>query len=144
MNQSVSSCLTHFQETIDIANTLWRRTTPQGPASDNGRSQPLYFMDTTEDAPSADPVHSTEALPPRNTGTQTTQNPFRIMKHPTAGKTIGHGSTFMDHFDNDGFALARSQGYLYYPFALQDEWELASFLLCSQMSLTDIDCFLKP
>ena len=112
MNQLVS-CLTHFQETINIANTLQRRTTPQGPASDDGRSQSLYFMDTTEDAPSADPVHSTEAPPLRNTGTQTTQNPFRIKKHPIAGITFSCGSTFMDHFDNDGFASARSQGYLF-------------------------------
>ena len=139
MNQPVSSCLTHFQELIDIANTLQ-------PASDHGTSQSLYFMDTTEDAPPADPVHSTfnpEAPPPRNTGTQTTENPFRIKKHPTAGKTFGRGNTFMDHFDNDGFASARSQGYLYYPFAGRDEWELASFLLRSQMSLANIDRFLK-
>ena len=145
MNQPVSSCLTHFQELIDITNTLQRRTTPQ-PASDHGGSQPLYFMDTTEDAPPADPVYSTfnpEAPPPRNTGTQTAGNPFTIKKHPTASKTFGCGNTFMDHFDNNNFALARSQGYLYYPFAGRDEWELASFLLRSQMSLADIDRFLK-
>ena len=144
MNQPVSSCLTHFQELIDIANTLQRRTIPQ-PASDNGMSQPLCFMDTTEDAP-PDLVHSTfnsEASPPRNTRTRTTEHPFRIKKHPMAGKTFGRGDTFMDHFDNDGFASARSQGCLYYPFASRDEWELASFLLCSQMSLADIDRFLK-
>jgi hypothetical protein len=66
-------------------------------------------MDTTKDTPLADPVHLTEALPLRNTGTQTKQNPFRIKKHPTAGKTFGHENTFMDHFDNNGFALARNQ-----------------------------------
>src|SRR5271156_5560474 len=74
MNQPISSCLTHFQELLNIADTL--QTKAAQPT--DGRSQLgeelLYFMDTTEDpfsAPPADSVHSSfspsEAPPARNT-----------------------------------------------------------------------------
>ncbi|KAF8800937.1 hypothetical protein BYT27DRAFT_7227077 [Phlegmacium glaucopus] len=35
------------------------------------------------------------------------------------------------------------KGHLYYPFTLRDEWELASFLLCSRLSMAAVDHFLK-
>jgi hypothetical protein len=48
----------------------------------------------------------------------------------------------LDIFDEDEYADAR-QTNLYYPFASQPEWELASFLLKSDLSRVAIDQFLK-
>lgn len=70
------------------------------------------------------------------------QNPFNIKKHPTSGSVYGCGETFMDQCDKDSFSEKR-KGHLYYPFASRDEWELASYLLCSRLSMAAIDHFLK-
>jgi len=59
-----------------------------------------------------------------------------------SSKVFGNGETFLDLFNEDEYADAR-QPNLYYPFASQPEWELASFLLKSDMSRVAIDEFLK-
>ena len=62
--------------------------------------------------------------------------------YPGAAQTFGRGKTFMDLFDTDSHAEMRSH-YPYYPFASKAEWGLASFLLCSDLSINSIDKFLK-
>jgi hypothetical protein len=59
-----------------------------------------------------------------------------------AGQVFGSGDTFMDLFEEDGYADVR-QHNPYYPFASQPEWELASFLLKSGLSRVAVDQFLK-
>lgn len=59
-----------------------------------------------------------------------------------AAETYGAGTTFMDDFDQDQYAQQRSHN-LYYPFASREEWELASFLLRSNLSMASIDKFLS-
>ena len=59
-----------------------------------------------------------------------------------SSKIFGNGETYLDLFDEDEYADAR-QTNLYYPFASQPEWELASFLLKSDLSRVAIDQFLK-
>ena len=54
----------------------------------------------------------------------------------------GRGKTFMARFDEDQFVQQR-QVNLYYPFASKDDWEMASFLLRSGMSMALIDDFLN-
>jgi hypothetical protein len=66
-----------------------------------------------------------------------------IKQHPTSSRVYGSGEMFMDQFNKDKFAEARNQGLLYYPFATRDKWELASFLLWSNLSMNAIDHFLK-
>jgi hypothetical protein len=61
---------------------------------------------------------------------------------PGASEVFGKEKTYMDLFDEDEYANAR-QTNLYYPFASQPEWELASFLLKSGLSRVAIDQFLK-
>ncbi|KAJ7203716.1 hypothetical protein C8J57DRAFT_1259579 [Mycena rebaudengoi] len=51
------------------------------------------------------------------------------------------GESFVDWFNSDQFAHHRVDN-IYYPFANKDEWELASFLLRSSMTMRDIDDFL--
>ena len=62
--------------------------------------------------------------------------------YPGAAQTYGKGPTFMDGFDEDGHATMR-QDNIYYPWASQPEWDLASFLLLSSLSMAAIDRFLS-
>lgn len=62
-------------------------------------------------------------------------------KFPGASQTFGHGRTFMDRFDSDPFAPERKDN-IYYPFSSESEWELASFLQRSCLSMKSIDEFL--
>jgi hypothetical protein len=141
MNQPISSCLTHFEECINIATTL--QTDPTISESDDmGRQsfEPPDFMDTAEDHL----LVSSRSSPPASTSQnpEDKQNPFNIKKHPTSGSVYGRGETFMDQCDKDRFTEMR-KGHLYYPFASRDEWELASFLLRSRLSMAAMDRFLK-
>jgi len=61
---------------------------------------------------------------------------------PGASEIFGKGKTYMDLFDDDEYAGNRETN-LYYPFASQPEWELASFLLKSSLSVVATDEFLK-
>ena len=134
MNQPISSCLTHFEERIDIATTLQSDLTISE-NDDMGRQsfEAPDFMDTAEDLLLA----SKSSQNPEDS-----QNPIVIKKHPTSGIVYGCGETFMDQCDKDRFTETR-KGCLYYPFASRDEWELASFLLRSRLSMAALDRFLK-
>ena len=59
-----------------------------------------------------------------------------------SSKVFGNSETYRDIFDKDEYADAQPTN-LYYPFASQPEWELASFLLKSDLSRVEIDQFLK-
>jgi len=61
---------------------------------------------------------------------------------PGAGKTYGQAPTFLDRFNEDKYAPFRTIN-MYYPFSSKDEWELASFLLSSGLSMQKVDEFLK-
>jgi len=63
------------------------------------------------------------------------------VEFPGAAKTHGQMKTFMDKFDDDQYSGFRTTN-TYYPFAGKSEWELASFLLSSGLSMRKIDDFL--
>lgn len=67
--------------------------------------------------------------------------PFFTEFFPGASSVFGQGETFMDIFDRDEHAEKR-QANLYYPFASQPEWELASYLLKSNLTVSATDEFL--
>ena len=73
--------------------------------------------------------------------TTTPSNPFVREEFIGAAKAYGRGSTFMDDFDADTHARNRQEN-VFYPFASQQDWELALFLLSSGMSMGRIDQFL--
>ena len=137
MNQPISSCLTHFEERIDIATALQSDPTisESDESDDMGRQsfEAPDFMDTAEDLLLASESYQNPEDP---------KNPFIIKKHPTSGSVYGRGETFMDQCDKDRFTEMR-KGCLYYPFASREEWELASFLLRSRLSMAALDRFLK-
>lgn len=59
-----------------------------------------------------------------------------------ASEVFGQGETYMDLFDEDEYAEMRKK-IPYYPFASQPEWEVASYLLKSGLSMVATDEFLK-
>jgi len=65
-------------------------------------------------------------------------HPFFVETHPNTSQTHGNGRTFMGDFNADKWLHQ-----LYYPFASRDKWELASFLLRSNLSMASIDKFLN-
>jgi hypothetical protein len=72
----------------------------------------------------------------------TTQDELCIERYPGPHAVVYEpGETFMDKFDKDTHASKRSIN-LFYPFKSKKEWELASFLLQSRMSMVEIDRFL--
>jgi hypothetical protein len=68
--------------------------------------------------------------------------PFYSVPFPGASQAFGKGKTFLDIFNKDDYADIRNDN-LYYPFASQAEWKLASFLLQSGLSMAKTDEFLK-
>ena len=56
--------------------------------------------------------------------------------------TYGQASTFLDRFNEDEYASFRAVN-MYYPFSSKAEWELASFLLSSDLSMQKVNEFLK-
>lgn len=61
---------------------------------------------------------------------------------PDAGYVYGHGDGYMGWFHHDKHAGERTSN-LYYPFQSKGEWEIASFLSRSGLSMKRIDEFLS-
>ncbi|KAJ4494093.1 hypothetical protein C8J55DRAFT_416949 [Lentinula edodes] len=61
---------------------------------------------------------------------------------PGAGKVVSCGATYLDDFNDDRFSEERKEN-LYYPFSSRPEWEMASFLLNSSLSMQEIDNYLQ-
>ncbi|KAG1831434.1 hypothetical protein DFJ58DRAFT_736638 [Suillus subalutaceus] len=59
-----------------------------------------------------------------------------------AAKTWGRGTMFMKQFESDEYAEERVSN-LYFPFASKPDWEMVAFLLWLDLSMADIDEFLK-
>ncbi|KAG2750887.1 hypothetical protein P692DRAFT_201710227 [Suillus brevipes Sb2] len=54
----------------------------------------------------------------------------------------GVGKTFMDQFNEDEYAAEREQNQ-YFPFASKPDWEMASYILRSDLSMAEIDEYLN-
>jgi hypothetical protein len=61
---------------------------------------------------------------------------------PGAAATYGAGHTFLGLFDSDENSVYRKTN-LYYPFSCRQDWEIASWLLRSGLSMGKIDSFLS-
>ena len=122
----MNSPWTHCANAFDLVSTR-----PGAPDDCNDLPDNVDSLGFWSDMPVEDstPVETSDSIP---------HSEF----YPGAAKTYGPGSTFMDHFDNDEHAPHRVNN-LYYPFASHQEWELASFLLRSHLSMASIDEFLR-
>ena len=65
-----------------------------------------------------------------------------IDAHPSTPSIYPGGTMFMDQFFADQYADFRREN-LYYPFASRIDWQLASWLLHSRLSMAAIDNFLS-
>lgn len=65
-----------------------------------------------------------------------------IHHYPGAARSFEGGTTFLDKFDEDRFSSHRESN-IYYPYAFRGEWEMASWLLRSGLSMSAIDSFLS-
>ncbi|KAJ4479912.1 hypothetical protein C8R41DRAFT_869220 [Lentinula lateritia] len=72
---------------------------------------------------------------------EATSGPYTI-HFPGAGKVVSYGATYLDGFNDDCFSEERKEN-LYYPFSSRPEWEMASFLLSSSLSMQEIDNYLQ-
>jgi hypothetical protein len=61
--------------------------------------------------------------------------------HPNHPSIFGSGPGFMDAF-NSGPSAEKRGVNIYYPFSSKEEWSLASWLLCSGLSMRAINDFL--
>src|SRR6266567_2710686 len=151
MNQLISSCHIYYEEVLQVNNALLNNsllhsvnnnlphpTSSHAWAPHNFDNPPdmdhVSYMDVDVVNPTSHDHSPPQPSPPTF--------PFFKETHPTASTVYGKGSTFMDIFDKDSHASKRMK-QLYYPFASKDEWELASFLLRSNLSMASIDKFLK-
>lgn len=78
------------------------------------------------------PNPSSRSTPPQSCPT--------VDHFPGAAEIYGEGPNIMDDFDADTYAEERKEN-LYYPFASEDEWDVASFLLRSHLTVKELDNF---
>ena len=164
MNHPISSCHSHLQEIFSLAEELrqyqsnqtqpqpgtqfedennkpWSQNHPQ-PGTEPGdeSNEPWDQPD-----PLAAPFDGDVVM--EYWGEQIINNEAEHHGHfaeyfEGAAKTYVTGTTFMKKFDMDEFAEMRTEN-LYYPFASRAEWEFASFLLRSDLSMAAIDNLLS-
>ena len=68
--------------------------------------------------------------------------PSNVEYYPESSEAFPGGKMFMKDFFSDRYSLL-CQDNLFYPFALQEDWQLGSWLLHSGLSMAKIDSFLK-
>ena len=154
MNHPSSKCIHFFNELLRISKVLQQNRSlarrqvvshhvesagskdvemdgpqPSMSSEDNDRSNPSVAGDIPLD------------LPEQPQPCSQLKN-YHTEVYPGAAQTYGRGATFMDEFDRDDHATMHEEN-LYYPWASRQEWELASFLLHSSLSMATIDQFLS-
>lgn len=67
---------------------------------------------------------------------------YVVEEYPGASQIHGSGPTFMESFTSDSYAKERGE-IPYYPFSSKEEWEVAAFLIRSNLSMSAIDEFLS-
>lgn len=154
MNQPISSCRTYYEELLQIAEATGSPG-PEGVQSSEicPEDQPREMDDSDSEmdrsAGGASPIFDESRSPtPMAIDDEdpmidtSSSHPFFTEFYPNASKIFGSGPTFMDNFDNDRFSKER-QAHSHYPFASKDEWQMASFLLRSGLSMAALDMFFK-
>ena len=91
------------------------------------------------DVPVDDMPNDTRDSDFQHTGTTP---PEHVEYFPGASQSYPGGRMFMDQFFSDKHGELRKEN-LFYLFASQEDWQLASWLLCSRLSMAAIDGFLS-
>lgn len=110
---------------------------PPSPTTDAMDVDPPDAPDVQHDA-SGDGTHPAE---PTSADWDLCSSPYTAEFHKNRPKTYGCGNTFIDDFNKDQFSQQRTIN-LYFPFASKSEWQLAQFLLQSNLSMAATNTFL--
>lgn len=133
MNQPLGSCFGYIHEVVSLADHLRTHKQRHQPQQDiESMSQPELGLATDAE----DIFMDCDTMDNGGSGARFVQ------EYDGAARTFGSGTTFMQQFECDDFAEERTQN-LYYPFSSRAEWELAAFLLRSDLSLAALDKFLS-
>ena len=138
MNHPFSACYSHFQEVADLSHELEKHYK-------NRKNQNVHESDgdNMDLGPASDMDVFTEHDDLGGNDDWSMDDGERFVEeYKGAAKEYGTGTTFMDEFDRDQYAGERIKN-LYYPFASRDEWEVAAYLLRSDLSMASIDSLLS-
>lgn len=115
----------------------WYNTTTSGhslPLQHHGHAT----AKDTVDSPTPDHFPNVQQAPPPPPN----QPHLHRVEFSGAAKIYSQAATFMDWFHDDQYSRFRASN-IYYPFSGKDEWELASFILSSGLSMDKINEFLR-
>ncbi|KAF8889829.1 hypothetical protein BD779DRAFT_1610913 [Infundibulicybe gibba] len=144
INQPTSSCRsmrTHKFTRISNSHLISSHRRGLESMGDTAMEIQDQFQTFVFDQPETIAAH--EGIPEPLPDAHTSQHRQMITEDfPGAAQTFGTGPTFLDKFNMDQYAMERTTN-LYYPFASKEEWELASFLLLSKLSMAAINQMLS-
>ena len=138
MNQPLGSCHSHTSEVSSLAHELKcyhacrKATSNEDPVQ---LDTPANLLTT-----SSGDMHIEDPVP--SDSNPVVDSDLFTEEYEGTAQTYGTGATFMDHLNHDQYASEHTNN-LYYPFATREEWEMASFLLCSDLSMAGINKFLS-
>lgn len=135
MNQPVSSCRYVYENTMHFHTQVQSNHAVKSTGTSN--DTPTFFPEHFDENNNSMDIDNT----PNSPMAESSQSYFRE-EYPRASGIFGQGNTFMDNFNLNQYSNERKSN-LYYPFASEEEWELALFLLRSGLSMASIDQFLK-
>lgn len=149
INQPTASCFGYQEKKRSLSDELEHYRHRKRPRI----TEPLLSSDTTlhpEQQPQDDNGARFNTVPvePEDLGGLDVENPpvdernFFVEKFPGAAEIFGASATFMDQFDQDPYSMERINN-IFYPFASRSEWELASYLLRSDLSMASLDKYLS-
>ena len=146
MNQPLSFCRIQFEDQLKRSRRRQKRHLEQHSATEPDTTTSSSTAETSSGFEYQDSywnLNTPDADGGTGVGpTSDSTEPYPAELYPGAAQTYGHGQTFMDRFNADEFSCYRDN-LPYYPFASQDEWELAAFLLRSDLSMSALDEFFK-
>lgn len=122
MNNPSSSCTSWFDYLKSISTESTSEQPHQPPPQSAPSNDEMDSEDTTADDCAPTTTHFEDI-------------------YPSSPSIFGFGQGFMDGFYADHHAEKRGAN-IYYPFSSKEEWGLASWLLCSGLSMRAIDDFL--
>lgn len=146
MSQPRSGCNSWLDDLIRLKSHLPLEDDPMD-LDDVGRSDEqegdLYFENADDNSwgsPGGGGWDEASGTPPRDIEEETHGEVTDYF--PGAAKTYGMGYTFLSLFNTDENSVYRKTN-LYYPFSCKQDWEIASWLLRSGLSMGKIDTFLS-
>ena len=150
MNQPLSACSTFLNEvthptvSLPFSNRTIQDTrqsfSPEAVRSPMDFDNDLPYDDWMDDQ--VDDIQNGAPEPDLQVPGPGTTSPGNVEYFPGTSQSYPGGKTFMDQFFSDKHGELRREN-LFYLFASQQDWQIASWLLRSRLSMAAIDSFLS-